>query len=70
MRTLRDERETLIAQVERLSEQLSKQDATISIQKEYIEAAETEKEKLSHQNSKLLVSNNPQAKTQYLDSVR
>ena len=37
---------------------------------EQLRAADCEKDALGKQNSKLLVSKNPQAKTQYLDSLR
>ena len=35
-----------------------------------VHAADSERDALSKQNNKLLVSKNPQAKTQYLDNVR
>lgn len=37
---------------------------------EQVRMAESDKANLGKQNNKLLVSKNPQAKTQYLDSLR
>ena len=70
MRTLRDNNEALKAREALLAKQLAEKDAVVSMLQEQVRTAETEQSNLGKQNSKLMMSKNPQAKTQYLDSLR
>jgi len=56
--------------VAQLSDQLSSKEALVSMLEEQVRTAESDKDNLGKQNSKLLMSKNPQAKTQYLDQLR
>ena len=68
--TLREEKKSLTSQVAVLTEQSESQSGTIQMLEQQIRAAEAGQASLSRQNSQLLVSKNPQAKTQYLDGLR
>ena len=70
MRSLRENNQTLKAHEAHLTNQIAEKDAMISMLQEQVRTAETDKSNLGKQNSKLMVSKNPQAKTQYLDSLR
>ena len=49
---------------------MNEQSATINMLSERVRLAEGDMASLSKENNKLLVSKNPQAKTQYLDKLR
>lgn len=70
MRSLRENNQTLKAHEAHLTNQVAEKDAMISMLQEQVRTAETDKSNLGRQNSKLMMSKNPQAKTQYLDSLR
>lgn len=70
LHSLKQAKQSLTQQVEYLTRQCTEQETTITMLAEQNKASEHEKANLGEQNSKLLVSKNPQAKTQYIDKLR